>query len=329
MNDLISVIVPVYNIENDLLDKCISSIINQTYRNLEIIIVDDGSRKETADECDRLAETDSRIIVIHQKNKGVSAARNAGLDIANGDYIGFADPDDYLEKDMFELLYITLCQDNSDICVCGFNLVYGNGDIKKREFYSGHKVFDKQEAYKELMIDKEINSCVWNKLYKRELFDNVRFPVGKRFEDCFIIHKLFYFCSRISVVSAYLYNYYQRSDSIMNDIDIYKFKERVESLKMRLEFTVKVFPQYTDLVYESIIKVSLKYLLNPINQLKTSRKIYIDNSKEAFEILESGRASDVAKTMSKYYDSYVFLMKHRYSVFLKSMRFILKGLNIA
>ena len=91
MSDLISVIVPVYNIENKLLDKCINSIINQTYKNLEIIIVDDGSKQECADECDRLSQTDSRIRLIHQKNKGVSGARNAGLDIAKGEYIGFVD----------------------------------------------------------------------------------------------------------------------------------------------------------------------------------------------------------------------------------------------
>ena len=108
MNDLISVIVPVYNIENDLLDKCISSIINQTYRNLEIIIVDDGSRKETADECDRLAEMDSRILLIHQENKGISGATNTGLNIAKGKYIGFSDCDDYMDADMFEVLYNNL-----------------------------------------------------------------------------------------------------------------------------------------------------------------------------------------------------------------------------
>ena len=273
MNDLISVIVPVYNIENDLLDKCISSIINQTYRNLEIIIVDDGSRKETADECDRLAETDSRIIVIHQKNKGVSAARNAGLDIANGDYIGFADPDDYLEKDMFELLYITLCQDNSDICVCGFNLVYGNGDIKKREFYSGHKVFDKQEAYKELMIDKEINSCVWNKLYKTETLGKLRFQTGKYFEDEFFANDLYRMDLKVSTVSDCLYDYRQHDNSTMQKKSALKYFDLIEAYQERIQIYLdqNVYP---DQAYKVMI-----YSLEPLHECRKLKETEEENRK--------------------------------------------------
>lgn len=328
MNDLISIIVPVYNIEKDLLNKCIDSIINQTYRNLEIIMIDDGSKKECADECDRLGQTDSRIIVIHQKNTGVSGARNAGLDIARGDYLGFVDPDDYVNEDMYKSMLQQIEKDGSDICVCGFNLIYENGDFKERDFYSRSQVFSLEEAYRELMKDKEINSCVWNKLYKRRLFDNISFPLGTCFEDCYIMHEIFHRCRKVSVINAYFYNYYQRSGSIMNDIDIDKFVQRFDSFIARLRFTERFYPQYVNLVYESIIKVSIKYLLNPAKHLKNSRSEYVQKTLKVFEFLESNEVKSVVKKMPKYYDAYVFLIKHRYSFCFKGLRWIFKGLTL-
>lgn len=328
MRDLISIVVPVYNIEKELLDKCIFSIINQTYKNLEIIIVDDGSKKECADECDNLAKTDSRIIVIHQKNKGVSGARNAGLDIAKGDYIGFVDPDDYINSNMYSSMLNKLLFDGSDICVCGFNLVYSNGDIKAREFYDKNTVFSKEEAYRELMLDKEINSCVWNKLYKRKLFSEIRFPLGKCFEDCYVMHEIFNLSYKVSIIGEYFYNYYQRPGSIMNDIGIDKFLQRFDSFKARLDYTDKYFPQYSELVYESIIKVSIKYLLDPGSHLKCSKKEYIQKTDYIYGFLESEKVQGVVEKMPKYNDSYVFLMKHRYSFCLKGVRWIFKGLSL-
>lgn len=328
MNDLISVIVPVYNIEKELLDKCIFSIINQTYKNLEIIIVDDGSFKECADECDRLAQMDSRVLVIHQKNTGVSGARNAGLDIAKGDFIGFVDPDDYIDNDMYDRMLKKLMFDESDICVCGFNLVYGSGDIKAREFYDKNMIFSKDEAYRELMLDKEVNSCVWNKLYKRKLFNEIRFPMRKYFEDCYIMHEIFNLSDKISIIGEYFYNYYQRPGSIMNDIGIDKFLQRFDSFKARLDYTDKHFPQYSELVYESIIKVSIKYLLDPGKHFNCSKREYIQKTVHIFEFLESDEAKAVVKKMPKYVDSYVFLMKHRYSFCLKGIRWIFKGFSM-
>ena len=328
MNDLISVVVPVFNIERQLLDKCIESIVNQTHRNLEIIIIDDGSRQECAYECDRLARTDSRIIVKHQRNTGVSGARNAGLDIARGDYLGFVDPDDYVDEDMYKSMLTQIEKDGSDICVCGFNLTYKNGDLKEREFYSHSQVFSSEDAYRELMIDKEINSCVWNKLYKRSLFDNISFPLGTCFEDCYIMHEIFHRCRKVSAINGYYYNYYQRTGSIMNDIDVDKFVQRIDSFVARLRFTERFYPQYVNLVYESIIKVSIKYLINPAKHLKNSRSEYVQKTLRIFEFLESDGVKTVVKKMPKYYDAYVFLMKHRYSFCFKGLRWIFKGLTL-
>lgn len=206
--DLISVIVPVYNVEK-YLRKCVDSILAQTYTNLEIILVDDGSPDNCGKICDEYAAKDSRIKVIHQENGGLSAARNAGLDVATGDYIGFVDSDDYIAPDMYEKLYQAIEIYNSDIALCGF---------KKFELESRTEVYEKKLLYrdeflKELLLEN-IKSYAWNKLYKKSLFDNVRFPEGELFEDLKIMHLIGEKVSAVSFTNKILYYYRIRQGSI-------------------------------------------------------------------------------------------------------------------
>lgn len=172
----ISVIVPVYKVE-PYLDKCISSIVNQTYKNLEIILVDDGSPDNCPAMCDAWAEKDSRIRVLHQRNQGGGAARNAGLDLASGSLIAFVDSDDYIVPDMYAHLY-TLLEQSVDIAECSYVEVVGDDAV----FACGYEThsYTVQEAMEEHIRDRVFRQLIWNKLYRRHVMDGIRFPTDKR-----------------------------------------------------------------------------------------------------------------------------------------------------
>ena len=212
---LFTVVVPVYNVEK-YLEKCISSIIGQTYSNIEIILVDDGSTDNSSAMCDRYAEEDSRVTVIHQKNTGVSAARNTGIENANGEYIAFIDGDDYISNQMMECLYNRIVSDHSDVAICGYRCVDDMGhelNIATVE----DAIVSGAEA---LRIHYERNThgimaITWNKLYRRRLFEFVRFPEGKRCEDEAVFYRILDLCGKVSILSEHYYYYVQHDDSFM------------------------------------------------------------------------------------------------------------------
>lgn len=215
---LISVIVPIYGVES-YLPRCIESICNQTYSNLEIILVDDGSPDSCGHICEDYAKQDARISVIHKANGGLSDARNTGLSMAHGNWISFIDSDDFLAKEMLEILYRRCIQDQSDMAVCDLTYVdeYGrelqemNRDtIVIDEVLSSQQALDKLYAYKYWYY-----VMVQNKLYRRELFSHILFPKGKLHEDEFVMFRIFEQCRRVSCVKGGFYYYTKRSDSIM------------------------------------------------------------------------------------------------------------------
>lgn len=212
---LISVIVPVYNVA-EYLPQCVDSIINQTYENLEIILVDDGSIDDCPGLCDEYAKRDSRIRVIHKKNGGASDARNAGLDICTGEWIGFVDGDDYIDKEMYEKLYCVAVETNSDVSAC-----QSIHDRNGRLLYQNYKRKQEILLSKEEMIDRMFCGNVrimpvWLRLYKKEIFINLRFPVGKIYEDAFIILSIIDEASRMVIIPDALYYYRLRIGSAMN-----------------------------------------------------------------------------------------------------------------
>lgn len=209
--DLISVIVPVYKVE-EYLRECLDSILAQTYTNLEIILVDDGSPDSCGIICDEYANRDYRIKVIHQQNGGLSAARNAGLDIATGEYIGFVDSDDYPELNMFEELYNNLKSNDADMSICGVKK-FG---LESRAFFYGNKCVGRQDFLK-MLLKEEVTSYVWNKLYKRGLFDFIRFPERELFEDMKILHLIVENTTSVSFTDKSFYNYRIRQNSITFD----------------------------------------------------------------------------------------------------------------
>ena len=211
MDKLISVIVPIYNVEK-YLTKCIESIINQTYKNLEIILVDDGSPDKSPIICDEYAKKDNRIKVIHKKNGGLSDARNYGMSLATGEYISFIDSDDYIDEEMYEKMIFELINNDSDIVSCAINNVYSD---RVESSYIEERVYDTELALKNLILGRDLNQTVWNKLYKKDVINGILFEKGKINEDDFWTYQVFANSKKIITLNKPLYNYIHRESSIM------------------------------------------------------------------------------------------------------------------
>lgn len=215
-NDLISIIIPVYKVEK-YLEKCIESVLKQTYTNLQIILVDDGSPDNCGKICDEYAKKDSRIEVIHKANGGLSDVRNVGISKAKGRYIGFVDSDDYIKEDMYEILLNLIKKYDADVSICNlYDVIDGNECIRNKE--NGIREYSRLDILKEVLLDKNIQSYAWNKLYEKELFDEIKYPIGKKYEDIGTTFYVFEKCNKIVVTSEPEYYYLKRSDSLVNNV---------------------------------------------------------------------------------------------------------------
>lgn len=212
-NCKVTVVVPVFNVEK-YLKRCLNSIINQTMKEIEIILVDDGSTDKSGKICDQYKKIDKRIKVIHQNNKGLSAARNVGIKIAISKYICFIDSDDYIENDMIEYLYQGCIKKNADISCCGFTNIYENKKTEKITIPTQEIVFSKKEALDIHMFSGYIDVVAWNKMYKIELFKDIKFPEGKLYEDILTIYKLIEKSKIILLRPDSKYFYCKRNTSI-------------------------------------------------------------------------------------------------------------------
>lgn len=214
MNPLISVIVPIYNVEK-YLARCVDSIVNQTYKNLEIILVDDGSPDRCPQMCDDYAKKDSQIKVVHKKNGGLSDARNAGMAVATGKYISFIDSDDYVSDDFFECLLDVMNKENSDIAECSVVKFYEDNRFDEFSDDLSVKTCDTQDAMSALIAENPFHQHVWNKLYKTELVKDIPYAVGKLNEDEFWTYRVFGRANKVARLNKTMYYYFQRSSSIM------------------------------------------------------------------------------------------------------------------
>lgn len=232
---LVSVIVPVYNV-NQYLVKCLESIINQIYENLEIILVDDGSTDNSGIICDEYSKKDKRIKVIHKENGGLSDARNAGIEIAKGEYLTFIDSDDFIAEDYIEYLYNLLKKYNAEVSVCCKINFYENEEIDKVLNTERIMMFTGQEAMENLFYQKEITPSAWAKLYSREIFKEIRYPKGKIYEDLGTTYKVFFEAKKVVWSSAQKYFYLQRQNSIMRKKFSASNFDRIEMSQNILEF---------------------------------------------------------------------------------------------
>lgn len=206
---MISVIVPVYKVE-PYLRQCLNSIIGQTYKDLQILLIDDGSPDRSGDICDEYAQKDQRIKVFHTENRGLSAARNLGISEAKGDIISFIDPDDWIEHRMIEMLYETLERTEADISVCSIAKEFPSSSMFKcfdERIYEGEEILI-------ALLDGKFNYGVWNRLYRREVFRSARFPEGKYYEDIFAALEILCGSKKMVCISEPLYHYRIRQGSI-------------------------------------------------------------------------------------------------------------------
>ena len=249
MEDLISVIVPIYNVE-EYLDECIESICNQTYDNLEIIMIDDGSTDRSGNIADKWAKLDKRCNIYHKKNEGISVARNCGIEKAKGKFLIFVDSDDLIEKNMIERLHQEIKKENVDIVCCG---IKSRKNSKNEECYFEleDRIFTFEEYLSEMYFHKTMQdetnivipfTVAWNKIYRATLFNNIRYPQGKIHEDSYIIHHLVYEAKKIKWINEPLYIYRERGGSIMQDKyspkrmdDFYALIDRVEFIQDKID----------------------------------------------------------------------------------------------
>lgn len=250
----ISVIVPIYKVEQ-YLNQCIDSIIAQTYINLEIILVNDGSPDNCKKICDEYAEKDTRIKVIHKKNGGMSDARNTGIEYAKGDYLTFIDSDDWVEPDMIELLYNNLIHYNADVSSCSYYMVYTNSIIY---FNCSNDIIslNSEEAIKEICINQKLHTFLWGKLYKKNIFNNLRLPKDKHYEDMFIILDIFSLVNQCVICSVAKYYYRQRKGSITHTNNI-KIFEAIEAIEKNLIIIKDKYPNIIEFGNARVLKVNL------------------------------------------------------------------------
>lgn len=260
-NPLVTVIVPVYKVE-PYLRRCLDSIVNQTYKNLEIILIDDGSPDNCGVICDEYAEIDKRIKVIHKKNGGLSSARNVGLDVFKGEYVSFVDSDDVVSLDMIEYLYDLLSDNNAEISVCLHEIVRDNHRWISFKNVNNQTVTPK-ECIKKLLYNDGVDTSAWAKLYKASLFNNVRYPQGKLFEDIATTYKLFFNANRIALGNEAKYSYILRNSSIVGS----SFNEKkLDLLEMTDEMGRNVLNVYPDLS-KAVLRRRVYARFSTLNQL--------------------------------------------------------------
>ncbi len=240
--DLISVIVPVYNVEK-YLDRCVQSLLSQTYKQLEIILIDDGSPDNCPQLCDEYAMNHNNIIVLHLKNSGLSGARNAGIEKAKGKYIAFVDSDDYVDSELFSVLKKGIDVD-ADILLsmCSFRRLSQSDRMPKLNRTKDVKVINDFEAM-DMLISNQDKTTAWGKLYAKELFKELRFPVGRHYEDMFVMPTLFRTAKKVSVSSQELYFYCQDGESITRSTFHYKMLEMIDAISFWNEQVVLYYPE--------------------------------------------------------------------------------------
>jgi glycosyltransferase involved in cell wall biosynthesis len=282
MEPLITVIVPIFNVQ-DYLNRCIDSILNQTYKNLEIILIDDGSTDSSGNICDKYAVNDFRISVIHKENEGPSVARNIGIAKASGEFISFIDSDDYIAPNMIEFLYDKIKTKKVNIAICGRYYVFENGYINAKGKKNLDIVMNAEDAIRKMCSTNYFDMSCCDRLFEKSLFDLIRFPEYKLCEDWCVIYKLFDKAKKISYNSTPLYYYYQRRNSNSRDISV-----SIESLtvsRQMLNFVKIKYPHIVKhaaalLVFTNISVYDnyIKYRLPCNSALKLQIKINVQSN---------------------------------------------------
>lgn len=322
---LVSVIVPVYNVEN-YLKKCIDSLCQQTYKNLEIILIDDGSPDGCGKICDEYALKDQRIVVIHKKNGGLSSARNAGLDIVKGNYIGFVDSDDWIEETMYEKMISFLQDNHCDIVECAVNLIVGDKTVNYKK--SANEVLDGKSALERQLKAQNDNYmpriAVWSKLFKKDFWENRRFPVGKIHEDYMLTCEALYCSKKIGFIKEGLYNHLlTNSSSIMNsrfaEKDLFlefQYQKRVAYLEKNNEIRLSNLARKS--YYLLLITLYWRCAINNMNEKSYYLNLLQENKKE---ILSSGiKGKRLLELRCIYFSPKIYMLLRKSIILLREIK---------
>ena len=279
----ISVVVPVFNVER-YLDRCLQSIVNQSYPNLEIILVDDGSEDDSPAICEEWTKKDHRITAIHKENGGLSDARNTGMAAAAGEYIAFVDSDDWIAPEMLERLLDAIQRDKSDVAACAAEMVWEDGTPGRLLTVSKNALLGREEAQEALLKESLLKQPVWYKLYKRALIRDLPFKTGKYHEDVFWSYQAIGRANAVSLIDYTGYYYVQRADSIMGQGYSLSRLDALEAIEERYIYMQDHFPKLET-------EARLSILSNCIYHGQMAMK-YLNNAerKEAFRKLESIKA---------------------------------------
>ncbi len=251
---LITVVVPVYKVEK-YLDRCVSSILEQSFQNFDLVLVDDGSPDNCPQICDAYAEKDERITVIHKQNGGLSDARNAGIDWAmehsDSEWLAFVDSDDYLHPDYLKILYDTAKKEDADLVICDFIRVNDQGEcVEKKHSFFDLVTEDKNKLFEVMNMTWRID-VAWNKLYAKPIFIQLRFPFRKIHEDEFTIHHVLWKCHKAALIDCALYYYRAREDSIMSSESPKSRLDNMEALIEQYEFCMQHYLPPRELLVSS------------------------------------------------------------------------------
>ena len=288
---LISVIVPVYNVAQ-YLEKSIASIQQQTYKNLEIILVDDGATDESGRLCEQIAEQDERVLVYHKENEGLSQARNDGLKQAHGDYVIFIDSDDYIHSEMIASLYQQLVKEDADVSSCGVMNVYANSESPQTENQDDYFVCDTETFLREYLIGEKIPGTICNKLIKKEIAAQLTFPKGLIYEDAYYHFDLIKVAKKYVVNTKPYYYYFHRGDSITTKPYAEKDLAYIDIYQKFYTEVVKEYPNLTEvaffrLAYAHFFILDKMLLDDNFKEFKDYPRIYGYLKKHAFAIFEN------------------------------------------
>ena len=319
MKDKISIIVPIYNMEK-YLNKCVNSIINQSYENLEIILVNDGSTDDSLNICNKFKKKDKRVVFLKKENGGLSSARNYGIEHANGKYISFVDADDYIEKDYREKLYNCITKYKVKISIGGLKTIYENG---QKTDYSTKKIYkiNKKDAFKKMLYVDEIGVSAWSKLYLKELFDNVKYPEGRIFEDTATTYRLIDQCEDIGVCDYPIYNYCIRSKSITSE----KFNiKKMDWIISAIEMTHYLKNKYNDLD-NACLSYMMYTHIGVLSSLAMNDKEYKKERKELISYIKSKKSKYLKdENVSKKYKMVTRLICTDYRLFKIALKLFQK-----
>ena len=314
----VSVVIPIYNAEK-YIEKTLGSVINQTYKNLEIILVNDGSTDNSLNICQKIKDVDNRIQIINQSNKGVSEARNAGKMIATGEYIIFIDSDDILLDNMIETLVKNIEEHNADISICGYKEVFENGEVKKNRILGQELIMNREKALKVLFSGKSFGISLWDKLIRKNIIDSIEFEKGRTInEDKYFLFKAIENSNKIYLKNEGLYLYMQRSQTLSKqkfgkrNLDILYFSKKME------DEIKKEYPDLIDSAIENRIMDNIYVYRNIIRSYSYKDDIYIRNIRDIENYLKNNY--NHRKTDQKYNKKELWLIcKHNsiYKILLK------------